>query len=94
MTSRWGARCSSEPARPDASKVTVRACPKQFDHVAGKRIGKRKRVRFDPATMPEREVKKIAAEFLRPLNQGLTPIGAAVAFADSTFHASIPHLQQ
>ena len=79
MTSRWGARCSSEPARPDASK---------------KRIGKRKRVRFDPATMPEREVKKIAAEFLRPLNQGLTPIGAAVAFADSTFHASIPHLQQ
>jgi hypothetical protein len=32
--------------------------------------------------MPEREVKKIAVEFLRPLNQGLAPIGAAVGFED------------
>jgi integrase len=30
--------------------------------------------------MPEREVKKIAAEYLRPLNQGLLTVGSAVSF--------------
>ena len=54
----------------------------QDEFLAGKRIRKRKRNRLAPATMPEREVKKIAAEFLRPLNQGLAPIGAAVGFED------------
>ncbi len=54
----------------------------QDEYVEGKRIRKRKRIRLAPATMPEREVKKIAAEFLRPLNQGLAPIGAAVGFED------------
>lgn len=54
----------------------------QDEYVQGKRIRKRKRIRLAPATMPEREVKKIAAEFLRPLNQGLAPIGAAVGFDD------------
>jgi hypothetical protein len=32
--------------------------------------------------MPEREVRKIAAEFLRPLNQGLETIGSAMKFDD------------
>jgi integrase len=54
----------------------------QDESLAGKRIRKRKRIRLAPATMPEREVKKIAAEFLRPLNQGLAPIGAAVGFEE------------
>jgi integrase len=54
----------------------------QDEYLSGKRIRKRKRIRLAPATMPEREVKKIAAEFLRPLNQGLAPIGAAVCFGD------------
>jgi integrase len=54
----------------------------QDEYVEGKRIRKRKRIRLAPATMPEREVKKITAEFLRPLNQGLAPIGAAVGFED------------
>src|SRR5215469_15078094 len=54
----------------------------QDEYAEGKRIRKRKRIRLAPATMPEREVKKIAVEFLRPLNQGLAPIGAAVGFAD------------
>ena len=54
----------------------------QDEFLAGKRIRKRKRIRLAPATMPEREVKKIAAEFLRPLNQGLVPIGAAVGFEE------------
>lgn len=45
----------------------------QDEFLSGKRIRKRKRVRLAPATMLEREVKKIAVEFLRPLNQGLAP---------------------
>ena len=32
--------------------------------------------------MPEREVRKIAAEVLRPLNQGLITIGSAMTFND------------
>lgn len=53
------------------------------DHFAGgKRVRKRKRRKLAPATMPEREVKKIAAEILRPLNQGLITIGSAVAFRE------------
>lgn len=54
----------------------------QDEFLAGKRIRKRKRIRLAPATMPEREVQKMAAEFLRPLNQGLAPIGAAVGFEE------------
>jgi integrase len=54
----------------------------QDEVLAGKRVRKRKRIRLAPATMPEREVNKIAAELLRPLNQGLVPIGAAVAFEE------------
>lgn len=54
----------------------------QDEFVAGQRIRKRKRTKLAPAAMSEREVKKIAAEFLRPLNQGLITIGAATGFAD------------
>ena len=39
-----------------------------------------KRVRLAPATMSEREVRKVAAEHLRPLNQGLETIGSATNF--------------
>jgi integrase len=42
----------------------------------------RKRQKLAPADLPEREVKKIAAEFLRPMNQGLAPIGSATNFED------------
>jgi integrase len=44
-----------------------------------KRINKR--VRLAPVTMTEREVRKVAAEYLRPLNQGIQGIGSAVSFA-------------
>jgi integrase len=43
---------------------------------------KRKRHKLAPATLPEREVKKMAAEFLRPMNQGLEPIGSATQFEE------------
>ncbi|HXW57072.1 MAG TPA: tyrosine-type recombinase/integrase [Candidatus Cybelea sp.] len=55
---------------------------RQDEIVDGQRIRKRKRVKLAPAEMPEREVRKIAAETLRPLNQGLVTIGSAMKFED------------
>jgi len=61
------------------------------DHIVGaKCIRKRERVRLAPATMPEREVLKIAAEHLRPLNQGLEAIGSATNFAHYVEHTYMP----
>lgn len=48
--------------------------------VGAQRKRKRVRVRLAPATMSEREVLKIAAEHIRPLNQGLESIGSATNF--------------
>jgi integrase len=48
----------------------------------GKLIRKRVRLKLAPASAGEREVKKMAAEFLRPMNQGLQSIGSATLFAD------------
>jgi integrase len=45
-----------------------------------------KRVRLAPATMPEREVRKVVAEYLRPLNQGMQGIGSAINFAHYIEH--------
>lgn len=52
----------------------------EFQH--GRRTRKRQRVKIAPITLPEREAKKIAAEYLRPLNQGLETIGSATKFED------------
>jgi integrase len=52
----------------------------EFDN--GQRRRRKKREKLAPATVKEREVRKIAAEFLRPVNQGLVPIGAATSFAE------------
>jgi integrase len=54
----------------------------QDEFADGKRIRKRKRSKLAPASMSEREVKKIAAEFLRPLNQGLVSVGSAIGFSE------------
>ncbi len=48
----------------------------------GRSRRKRKRIKLAPASMPVREVNKIAAETLRPLNQGLQTIGSATKFQD------------
>lgn len=50
--------------------------------VDGKPVRKRKREKLAPTTMPVREVKKIAAEKLRPLNQGLINVGSAMSFGE------------
>src|ERR1017187_1155482 len=45
-----------------------------------KRRRSNRRVRLVSASMTEREVKKLAAEYLRPINQGLESIGSATNF--------------
>jgi integrase len=58
--------------------------------VGGEHKRRRERVKLGPATMPEREVKKIAAELLRPLNQGLESIGSATNFTKYVEDTYIP----
>ena len=88
---------SSVPSREEIEKMArrrfqdPRPCIKggfwwllywQDEIVNGKRTRKRKREKLAPAEMPEREVRKIAAEKLRPLNQGLVNVGSATKFDD------------
>src|SRR5262249_33719626 len=47
----------------------------------GERKRQQQRIRLAPATMPVREVQKVAAEYLRPMNQGLEAIGSATMFS-------------
>lgn len=49
--------------------------------VDGKLQRSNKRVRLAPVAMTEREVRKVAAEYLRPLNQELQSVGSATNFA-------------
>lgn len=56
----------------------------------GRRVRKRTRTKLALATTPEREVKKIAAEMLRPMNQGLVSIGSATRFEDFVNQVYIP----
>src|ERR1700722_2513285 len=53
---------------------------RQDEFINGERRRTKKRSKLAPATTPEREVRKIAAEFLRPVNQGLVPLGSATGF--------------
>jgi integrase len=62
----------------------------QDEFIDGRRIRKRKRVKLAPAEMPEREVSKIAAEYLRPMNQGLVTLGAATNFAEFVGTVYVP----
>jgi hypothetical protein len=62
----------------------------------GRLTRKRKRMKVAPATLPDREAKKIAAEMLRPMNQGLETIGSAMlfgAYVEGTYRsAALPLL--
>ena len=46
----------------------------------GQRKRQQQRIRLAPATMPVREVQKVAVEYLRPMNQGLQAVGSATPF--------------
>ena len=67
---------------PDPEKVgnwwQIRVYRDEYDN--GRRVRKRKRIRLAPASMPVREVQKLKAEYLRPLNQGLISVGSATPF--------------
>jgi len=56
--------------------------PWQDEFHEGRLERKRKRMKVCPAEMPEREVRKMATEMLRPMNQGLQTIGSATRFAE------------
>jgi hypothetical protein len=57
---------------------TLRVWKTTFTNGQLKRM--RERIKLAPATMGAREVQKLAAEYLRPLNQGLETIGSATNF--------------
>ncbi len=50
--------------------------------IEGRHERRRKRMKVCPADTPEREARKIAAEMLRPMNQGLQTIGSATRFTE------------
>jgi integrase len=54
----------------------------QDEFIGGRRIRKRKRIKLALASMPEREARKIAAEVLRPMNQGLVSVGSGTKFEE------------
>jgi integrase len=62
----------------------------QDEFINGERRRKKKRSKLAPGTTPEREVLKIAAEFLRPVNQGLVPLGSATGFSEYLDTTYIP----
>jgi integrase len=57
-------------------------------NLAGSR--KRQRIKLAPATMPVREVQKIADEKLRPVNSGLALTGSAMNFGEFVISTYIP----
>jgi integrase len=63
------------------------------DEFVGGHLQRRKtRVRIAPATVPEREARKIAAEYLRPQNQGLELVGSATNFNENVENTYKPLL--
>jgi integrase len=58
--------------------------------VGGVRTRRRQRIKIAPASTLEREAKKIAAEMLRPVNQGLVTVGSAVNFTEYVDSTYIP----
>ena len=63
------------------------------DFVDGKIVRKRIRHQLAPAETRAREVEKMAAEFLRPLNQGLISAGSACRFDQFVNEHFIPTME-
>ncbi len=77
-------QCPTPRRRGDWWIIQVR----QDVFVGGKLKRSNKRVRLAPAEMREREVRKIAAEYLRPMNQELQSTGSATnltQYVEQTF---------
>src|SRR5258708_28076996 len=56
----------------------------------GRKTRQLKRAQLAPASMPDRKVQKIAAEMLRPVNQGLITVGSAVLLDEYVTTTYIP----
>ena len=66
--------------------------PWQDEFIEGRIVRKRKRMKVAPATLSEREARRIATETLRPMNQGLESIGSATqfgAYIASTYRSTV-----
>ena len=50
----------------------------------GRKTRQRKRLKLASGIVPEREAKKIAAEILRPMNQGLITVGGMQCLSMNT----------
>ena len=86
---RWRSRRFQQPKPERAGKYWYLRI-RQDEIVGGARTRKLKRIKVAPASTPEREVKKIAAEILRPVNQGLISVGSAVNFNEYVQTTYIP----
>jgi integrase len=62
----------------------------QDDFTNNERRRRKKRQKIAQVATPEREARRMASEFLRPLNQGLEPIGAATSFREYVESAYAP----
>ena len=62
----------------------------QDEYSNGRSVRKRKRIRLAPASMPIREVQKLKAGYLRPLNQGLITAGSAMPFESFMLKVYLP----
>jgi hypothetical protein len=67
--------------------------PSKDKFVDGKIVRVRTRMKVCEANVSEREAKRIAAEMLRPMNQGLETVGSAMRFAEFVNSHFKPYLE-
>jgi len=67
--------------------------PRKDEFVDGKLVRVRTRIKVCEADVSEREAKRIAAEMLRPMNQGLETVGSAMRFAEFVHSHFKPYLE-
>jgi len=61
------------------------------DHfIDNQRVRRQDRIRLGPSSLPAQQIKKAADEYLRPLNQNLAGVGAALNFGTYTAETYIP----
>jgi len=56
----------------------------------GKPVRKLKRIKLGESTIGERKIKKLAADIVRPFNQGLIKVGATANFAEYVKDVYLP----
>jgi Phage integrase, N-terminal SAM-like domain len=59
-------------------------------HIGNQRVRRQDRIRLGPSSLPAQEIKKVADEYLRPMNQNLAGVGAALTFGGYVSETYIP----